>query len=166
MFEHRKTYLLRSVIIVIFMLFFAGVSFGQDFNDIKALFNLEITLKTLSSMSVDELSDSVGQWVVLSGTVASLAVINPDENDFMAQIELIDGEWENTDQVFMYQCYILVTGPDWVSRIPAKRSRRSSPEEIPQNSNLLVVGQLAEPYVDDSGFAYPVVDGYYIRIIQ
>ena len=166
MFWHGKKYSVRLLSIIFTLLAGSLFTYGQDFSEVEKLFDLGCTLKALSEKSAEDLTASKGSWVILTGTVASLAVINPDENNFTGQIELIDGEWSGTEQVFMYQAYVLVSGAEWVNRIPARRSRRSSPDEIPLNSNLLVVGRIADPYVDDSGYAFPVIEGHFIRIIQ
>ena len=152
---------------VFFLFLFCVSSLGaQNLDDISSLIQLDLNLKTLSTLSYEELMSLSSSRVILTGTVASRAVIDPNPESFLGQIELIDGEWEDTSAVFMYQCYVLFSGSEYVDRIPARRSRRTNPNEIQKNSSVLIIGRLLEPFVDDDGSVAPVVEGLYIRNID
>ncbi|MBN2509365.1 MAG: hypothetical protein JXB03_03775, partial [Spirochaetales bacterium] len=133
---------------------------------IQRYFDFHLTLKSLNGMTSGELEALSGRWVILSGTVASMRVVNQDDTNFVAEIVLIDGEWDGTEQVYMYQSFLRLEGEQWVSKIPVRRSRRTSPDAIPLNATILAVGMVADPYVDADGYVYPVIHCDYIRIIQ
>ena len=161
LFQGKKIFL---ICLLVFLT--ASVSVADNTGDISSLLNLDITLKELSGMSYGELENVVGEYVILTGSVASRTVLDPDAENFTAQLELIDGEWQGTSQVYMYQCLVFVQGPEWVERIPARRSRNKSPDEIELSSNIMVIGRILPPQTDENGTLYRIIEGLHIREIQ
>lgn len=157
----------RNLVLVLFLLFFAlsGV-YGQEQEEFANLVNFGIDLETLSAMAAEQpgfFSDDA-PLVIVTGSVASRLAIRPGPEDYLAEIELVDGRWQGVESVTTFRCIVRFEGPDYVSFVPARRSRRPPPEEIPLNASIIVIGKPVDVRETDSG-AEAVLLGYFVRVM-
>jgi len=152
-----------TLLVLVQLIFTAGLMAQEPFREISDLLNLEATLKevTLSPELARNLVDE-GRLVLFTGTIASRKVVNGDEAAFVGELELIDGEWQGTESVAMYKSYLRLEGPEFFGTIPQGRSREKNPNEIETNSRYLVIGQIVELRRERDG-TFPVLRVLYLR---
>lgn len=154
-----------ALLVLLIVLASAGLPAQQSFQELSVLLDLEATLKAVNNDA--ELLDNLisdGRMVLFTGTVASRVLISGEDEEFLGELELIDGEWYGTEAVAMYKAYLRLEGPAFAGTIPARRSREKSPNEIETNTNFIVIGELIEGREEESG-VYPVVRVRYLRRI-
>jgi hypothetical protein len=154
----------RAVIVLSLFLFLVPGVMCQDFGRIV---DFQKTLKDVSLEAAEAPAGRVssGKYLILEGSVASRRVVNAEPETFVGEIELVDGDWVGVESVNMWSCIVQFSGPEYVSRIPAGRTRKASPDEILLNSQVLVVGKLIE-IRDVGGRRIPVVRGEQIRTVR
>ncbi len=153
----------------ILLLLILGLSclHGQSREDFTAMVDFTINLETLSRLASDRadfFSDDA-PLVILTGSVASRVVIRPGPEDYLAEIELVDGRWEGLEEVLIFRCVVRFEGPEFATFVPAGRSRRPPEEEIPLNASIMVIGKPLEVRRGPSGNE-AVLDGYFVRILD
>jgi len=100
--------------------------------------------------------------LILTGAVASVQFLGGEGDNFVAALELVDGDWIGVEDVQMYRAYLIVHGTDFEARLPVKRSKEGVPNEILPNSQILAVGKIVEVDTSEAG-AIPIIECYYIR---
>ncbi|MEW5814315.1 MAG: hypothetical protein AB1798_02825 [Spirochaetota bacterium] len=138
---------------------------SESLNDFYKIVDFNITLKELDNFMAEGKESSINGLLILDGTVASKSIINQEETDFLAEIELVNGEWVGLEAVKMYKCIVRLAGPDFFARIPQRRTQDQVKNEIVENTHVLVIGKLIDAR-NLSGQRIPVVQGYFIRNIQ
>jgi hypothetical protein len=151
--------------VLLIVLMSAGLAAQQAFQELSVLLDMEATLKAVNNDS--ELLENLisdGRLVLFTGTVASRTLISGEEEEFLGELELIDGEWYGTEAVAMYKAYLRLEGSEYAGTIPARRSREKNPNEIETNTNFIVIGEVIESREEESGL-YPVIRVRYLRRI-
>ena len=97
---------------------------------------------------------SFRKFVLLDGSIAGITVLDRDPANFMAELELVQGEWIGTEDVKLYRAFVYVQGPSFASIISTA---------IKSNDYVWVVGSIEEIYTDDAGVRYPVILALSIR---
>jgi len=158
----------RKLFSILFLLIL-GLSFlhGQSREDFTAMVNFGINLETLSKLASDRagfFSDDA-PLVILTGSVASRVVLRPGPEDYLAEIELVDGRWEGLEEVLTFRCVVRFEGPEYETFVPAGRSRRPPEDEIPLNASIMVIGKPVEVRRGPSGNE-AVLAGYFVRVLD
>lgn len=140
---------------------------GETPQQLDRMIDFGVTLKRLCSEPslVTSLQGS-GKLVLLTGSVESRVVLNPEPADFSGLLYLIMGEWNGTESVAMYRCAALLEGERFANSIPVRRSRTVHPDEIPTNSMVLVMASVADTIEDELLGSIPLVRVEYLRIIE
>ncbi len=135
------------------------------FEDVVAF---EYTLSSLSSMISSGQFNSIpkDKVMVVTATVSSRQLINPEEANYLGILELASGEWEDGEDLDMHYGYVQLRGPRFVGTIPEPRSRTQSPKEIPLHSHVLIVGYYLGYGEDEMGGRFPVLKAVDFRILQ
>ena len=154
---------------VILFLLFCGLSVlgAQSREDFSAVVDFGVDLETLANLAGEGNGFFAGDTplVILTGSVASRIVLRPGPEDYLSELELVDGRWLGLEAVKTYRCFVQFSGPEYVTFIPARRSRRPPPEEIPLNATILVVGKPAG--LRDSGAGKEaIIQGYFVRVLE
>lgn len=133
--------------------------------EFETVVDFSTTLKSLAiSVRTTELENlDTDRFLILEGTVASTTIIDPTPEQFLALLELVDGEWDGVRDIDLYRVYVIVEGPDFAARLPARMPRDPGPEIIMANSELMVVGRLAGIDEGEFGERIAVVSGSYLR---
>lgn len=105
------------------------------------------------------------KFLVLNGAMASIEIIRPGEQDFLAVGELVSGSWVGLEKVSLYRVYVIFSGPEFFKRIPARAPTPVPPGTIQANDQLLVVGKMAG--VDDGldGRKAAYINAVYVRTL-
>jgi len=128
----------------------------------------EYTLDRLASeVTSGEVSDiPKNRYMILDGIVSSRQLINPQEGEYFAILELSSGEWVGGEDLAMYRCYVQLIGPSFAGTVPEPRSREKGPEEISLHSHLLLIGRYLGYGEDQQGNRFPVLEAVDLRILQ
>ncbi len=156
---------MKNRILIVLIIMAVMPVFGITIEEFDEIFDFSLTLRDLTEISgIDALSEAdSGKFIIISGSVASRAIISSDEQNFIGEIVLVDGTWVGVENVIKYQCIVRFTGLEFSSMIPARRSRRANPDEVVLNSSVLIIGKLAELRTLDNGLIIPVVEGFHLR---
>lgn len=140
---------------------------AEDHEDFSGVVDFTVTLKILNSPSFQELEPQSDQYFILTGAITERRVVNSDPDDpeaFVGEIEIVDGEWFGLENVVMYRCIIRLSGSEFKDMIPARRTRRPKPEEIPLNTQVLIIGKLIG-YLEEGSVKIPIIEGIKLRIL-
>jgi hypothetical protein len=152
-------------LLVVLMLSIPVLIFGQTVEDFRAVVDFTTTLGDLDRAA--ENGDPLpNRFVIIEGAVASRKVVNAETENYLGELELVSGEWLGVERVVRYQCVLRLVGPEFASAIPARRSRRANPNEIPLNTRILAVAKAEGVRKLENGAAVPILRVYYIRKIQ
>lgn len=130
----------------------------EDFNNVV---DFSISLKSLNE--IQDLESIEGRFVIVSGEVSARQVIDGSEDTFLAELEIVDGEWKGAAEVLIYKCIVVLEGPEFVGSVPARRSRTKDPREIGLNTTLLVVAEVLGFSEAPDGSYIPVIKAVYLR---
>ncbi len=131
---------LRLLLIAVLVLGSAVSATAQALDDLK----FSITVKDLALMSpmeLDELAQS-GKWLLLDGSLAALTRLSAEDEDYLLDARLIQGEWMGLEDVRKYDCHLIFQGNEWQEIIPEKTPRRVQEGQILLNNRVLVLAKV------------------------
>lgn len=136
--------------------------------DFDKIVDFSLTLKDIVSLvkNPNFNPDKIGKVLVFDGSVSTITVVDKNPASFSAELVVVDGEWKGTEDVLIYQSFVYAEGPDFAKRLPERKPKNPGPELISQNDHVLVVGRIADVFVDEKGNRFPVILAYYIRVMQ
>jgi hypothetical protein len=139
-----------------------------DQKDLDKIVDFSVTLKELYELVQNKnfAPASFAKYCIINGSVSSINIINPEEGNFLAELETVSGEWKNLDSVAMYKAFIYVQGKDFYQRVPSRKVKALPGLSIEPNRQVLVAGVLADIYVDEKGRRFPVVLASHLRILD
>ncbi len=152
---------------LLFLFVSAGL-FPADPVGFDGVVDFSITLERVSEILMREGPDALprDKLIVLTGAISSLQVLQSgEEGPFLAELELVGGEWVGMETVKMYTCIVRLHGDDFQNRIPVRRSRREIVNEITLNSEVMVVGKVVGTRTLYTGDQVPVIDAFYVRTL-
>lgn len=127
------------------------------------------------SLSIKEISTLVkkpdfdvakhGKIVIFDGSVATVTILDKNPESFVAELEIVGGEWQGLESVVLYRVYVYVQGPEFARRLPERPPTAPGESVISQNDHALIVGNIADVYTDEKGNRFAVVLAHYVRII-
>jgi hypothetical protein len=136
--------------------------------DFQAVVNFSLTLERLDAAA----QRRIPLWqddrlVILDGTVASVVVVDSNQESFLAELELVRGKWRGLDEVVMYRSIVQLRGQEFASLFSrSRRSRRPNPNALSPNTAVVVVGTVTGLREDpETGPAY-VLDCVELRRVQ
>lgn len=151
----------------ILFIFFIAIAIllvsGESKQDFDNTVDFSVTFKDLFDGVNSGKSFDTKKFIVIDGSITARIVVNKEEDNFIAELELVNGEWEGLEEVEIYKCFVVLKGSDFLKRIPVKRSRKKLPNEIELNSRVLVIGKIISTRKDDEGLIIPVLEVIYVR---
>ena len=157
----------KKVTGLLLCIFLTGVLFADLSDEFSNLVDFSTTFGILYQQAqksgVQQYID--GKLIIIDGSVVSRTVVNKEEQDFLAELELINGKWIGLEEVEVYKCYVQLKGPEFSSRIPARRTRNKLPNEIELNSRVIVVGRVVSFRKDRTGSVLPVIEALFVRTL-
>ncbi len=155
--------LLAALLLALFLSFAGGTVWAATPEDLEDVVNLDVSLAVLDQAvqrgRAAILEDD--RYFILEAIVSTIVIVNEDPENFVAEIEIVSGEWRSVRQVVAYRAIARVTGPEFAARIPSRPSRNPPPGLIEANSQVLVVGTIREVRGDVA-----VIDALHVRILQ
>ncbi len=150
------------------MLFLSIMAFSADRKEFDRIVDFSLSIKELDAIVKQERYDLLDpdKMVIIDGAVASITIVEENEDRFLAELEVINGEWEGLERVYMYSCLVQVSGKGFFQRIPNKAMKSPLKDEISQNARILVVGSPQSIRQWEDGTNMLVLDGWYIRTIK
>jgi len=157
-----------GVLAVILLFFPAPALFSNDPGDFDAVADFSVTVKTLSQL--DETTASayglMDRFLLLDGTVTNILILDPSEENFLVQVELVSGEWVGLEEVRSYSCWILFSGPRFASMFPARVPRNPPPGVITANDHILIVAMALQTVEIAEGETAWVLEGLHARTLR
>ncbi|MFP4302201.1 MAG: hypothetical protein ACLFPW_03985 [Spirochaetaceae bacterium] len=134
----------------------------EDFYNVVAY---DATLKSLTITIEEEGPDALDTERIhlLDGLVSEVTIIDPNPESFLAELILVNGEWQGLEEVEMYQAYVYLEGPEFAERVPERLPREPTEEMILPNQRLLVAAQIVDVYYDEQDRGFPVAMGFHVR---
>ena len=147
------------------LLLSAPFVFSLSVRDLTSVLDPGVTLASLSAAAAaGRPLPGIGKFVVLTGVVQSLQILDKNEDGFRAEIELVEGQWHGSDSISLYRCIVEVSGPAFFARIPARPNPQANdPQIILTNERVLVLGEVEGTRVYPDGSVVPVIVGSYVR---
>ncbi len=134
--------------------------------DFDKVVDFSVTLKDLAAVADGTQNLPAGRFVVLSGTVSDVNVIDKTEGSFRVRIELITGEWVGTEDVKSYTCYVDFSGPAFARIFPARPPRNPEAGTVVIDSRVIVVGRPVEVTRTPLGEKRVLVQGILVRPVE
>ncbi len=155
----------KKVVGILLCIFLTGVLYADLSEEFSNVVDFSTTFSTLyreaQKSGVQQYIN--GKLIIIDGSVASRTVVNKEEQDFLAELELIDGKWIGVEEVEVYKCYVQLKGPEFSARIPARRTRNKLPDEIELNSRVMIIGRVVSSRKDSTGTVFPVIEALFVR---
>ncbi len=129
--------LIKKFLLIFILLYTSAFLFADEQH--SPLIDLSITVISLdNAVKTGQDIPEEGTPLILNGTVIERNLVNPEKEDFSAELILADGEWVSSDDIAISKCLVVLNGPEFHGTIPARRSRKANPKEISLNSEILV----------------------------
>lgn len=100
---------------------------------------------------------SYKKYVLFDGSISAITILESDPEQFTAELEVVNGEWEGTEQIHLYRAFVYVQGPEYASVLSST---------IQLNDAVIIVGSIEEVYTDEQGNRYPILLAVAIRKIR
>jgi hypothetical protein len=97
------------------------------------------------------------KYVLFDGSISAITILASDPEQFTAELEVVNGEWEGTEQIHLYRAFVYVQGPEYASVLSST---------IQLNDAVIIVGSIEEVYTDEQGNRYPILLAVAIRKIR
>jgi hypothetical protein len=135
-------------------------AFPQDRSDFDAKVDFSITLKTLNQLMEQGRGGTLptDKYIILSGTISDIAILDKNTNTYTVQLTLTGGEWISPEQVKSYQAFIRFSGPEY--------KRLFGTRQIGINSTVILVAKIISPTTTYNGKKIWLLKGYHIRVLQ
>lgn len=156
------------LVAALLLLAVAAVAQGIEDRDFDAVADFSVTVKTLSQLD-EEAAGAYGildRFLLLDGTVTNIIVLDSKEESFLAQVELVYGEWIGLEEVRSYSCWVMFSGPRFFPVFPPRVPRNPPPGIIQANDRVLVVAKALQLVEIDGGEKVWVLQGVHARILH
>ena len=134
----------------------------EEFYDVVAY---DQSLKSLSMTIAEEGPGALDRERIhlLDGLISEITIIDPNPESFMAEVIIVNGEWQGLEKVEMYQAYVYFQGPEFAEKIPERAPRNPGEDLILANQRVLVAAKIVDVYYDEQDRGFPVAMGFEVR---
>jgi len=105
------------------------------------------------------------KYLLIEGVVSSREVVQAEEENYFAILEVSSGEWSGNQNLSMYHCYFRLEGSEFHGLVPAGRGGQSE-NEIPLHAHVLAIGRYMGYGEDQQGNRYPVLRALRIKKLR
>jgi hypothetical protein len=139
-----------------------GVSPDQFYE----VLSLDWTLQQLAASVIEGKVEQIPKqrYLLIEGIVSSRQLIQAEEANYFAILELSSGEWGDEQDLEMYRCYFRLEGPEFYGMVP--EGRRGGPQEIPLHAHVLAIGTYLGYGEDNQGNRFPVLRALEVRVLR
>ena len=154
-------------LLITILIILPGALHSLDRKDFDAIVDFSITIKTLNLHGETDPSFlDTDKLLLLNGTVSSISFVNPKQENFVVQVELVSGEWVGLEEVKSYNCTVIFQGSEFYRLFPRRRPKNPSPDMISANNRVLVVAKAQNRVTNEAGELHWLLEGFYIRRIR
>ncbi|MDA3955497.1 hypothetical protein [Oceanispirochaeta sp.] len=122
---------------------------AQDSDMESLLFSMTIKdLNALSSEALDSITEK-GDWLLIDGSLAALTRLSGQDEEYLLDAQLIQGEWKGLEEVLKYSCHLIFQGDEWADVVPDKTPRKPIEGQILLNNRVLVLATLLGYEIDN-----------------
>ena len=139
----------------------AGFAWAQSLDDLDAILDFSVTIKTLSEAVERGEYDMEARFVALNGTLNS--VFDADAETSTVIVEMVTGEWIGLEEVRSYHCLVRLMDPELFPLFPLNPPRVPEPEVFIKGSRLLVIAFPVAVVELGDGRLMWLLDGVYVR---
>jgi hypothetical protein len=142
----------------------SALVFGQSARVVSLPLDFDVTLADLhrAAQSGDDREIPSGRWIVLDATVGSVTVRSDTDAEFVAEVELVEGEWIGDDRVELLRAYAVFEGHSFKPYFS-----RTSPDRLQPGDHILLLSTYLGIGVDyDETTPVAVVEGVSLRIMN
>ncbi len=100
--------------------------------------SLETIAETVRTGQLEQIDPE--RYFMLTGSVASIIVFDPNPESFQAVVELVAGGWDGLDSISVSRVYVLLQGPEFAERVPERPRPGAEPGTIEVHERILVIG--------------------------
>jgi hypothetical protein len=139
----------------------SALAYGQSARAVSLPLDFSITLADLhrAAQNGDDREIPSGRWIVLDATVGSVTVRSDTDSEFIAEVELVDGEWIGDDRVELLRVYAVFQGQPFKPYFS-----RTSPDRLQPGDHVLLLSTYLGIGVDyDETTPVGVVEGVAVR---
>jgi hypothetical protein len=133
--------------------------------DLDKIVDFSVTLKGLAAVAGGEAA-LPSRIFVIDGTVSDITILDKDKATFRVRIELLSGEWVETEDVKSYSCFVEFRGPEFFEVFPARAPRTATPGVVLANQRVLVAGRAIGFTTSPKGERRVLVEGLHVRTIR
>jgi hypothetical protein len=139
---------------------------SEEFHQVLSLdWNLERLSSSVSSGRVQQIPKD--KYLLIEGIVSTRQVVQGEEENYFAILELSSGKWDEGQQLSMYRCYFRLEGPQFYGLVPTGRGSSGSDgensQEIPLHAHVLAIGTYLGYGQDNQGNRFPVLKALEVR---
>ncbi len=120
-----------------------------------------MTIKDLTELSTQDLDEmaSAGDWLLLDGSIAGMTLYSAEDEEYLLDVLLMQGEWMGLEDVKKYDCHLVFQGEQWRNIIPDRAPRNPVEGQVLLNDKVLVLARvLGYDIVDSSVVPYLTVE--------
>ncbi len=133
---------------------------AAELSDLEALVDFDTDLISLARMNPAERAAMVedDRFLLLEGVTSSY--LNGEDGTV---VELVEAEWQGTEEVFLYRLRTIFNGVAWAERFPERPPREPAEGYVPLNSRILIVARFLPETAPDGT---PVLEGLRILAVR
>lgn len=150
----------RLFLIMLLLSFVIPVLISAENSGIENL-QFSMTIKDLNSLSTSQIDEFAerGDWLLLDGFIAGMTLYSAEDEEYLLDVLLMQGEWMGLEDVKKYDCHLIFQGEQWRDIIPDKAPRRPVEGQILLNAKVLVLAQIiGYEQVEDRVMPYLMVE--------
>ena len=132
-------------VLIIFCFLISFTLYSQDAeNSGPEKLSFKTTLKNLNLSNRAELNSFIdkGTWVILDGSLSSITRISSKDEEYLIEALLVQGEWQELEEVKKYECRLIFQGNQWQDIVPDRVPRNVKEGMILLNSHVMVLGNI------------------------
>jgi predicted membrane metal-binding protein len=158
----NKLFLLPAIILL-----FTAEAFSLNQSDFESKVDFSLTLKELNTLIEKDQTNAAPRqkFIILTGTVSNIAIIDETTASYTAQVELTGGEWIDVEEVKSYQVLIRFSGSEFEKYFNKQRGSDAPKEKIDVNSTVLIVAQILSPSTYN-GKTIWLLKGFQVRKLE
>lgn len=122
--------------------------------------------RTLKDFSTEAGSPAAGPWYILEGSVGNIFIQDADPASFVGVVELVQGEWQGTENIIDRRGYLVFKGKDFADKILEKRPRTPQPDKISPHRRLLAAVKYTGHQEVEPGKPVPVFVVGFVRFLD
>ena len=136
----------------------------EEFEQVISLeWSLDRLAAAVSAGDVEQIPKD--KYLLIEGVVSSREVVQAEEENYFAILEVSSGEWSGNQDLSMYRCYFRLEGSEFHGLVPAGRGGQSE-DEIPLHAHVLAIGRYMGYGEDQQGNRFPVFRALSIKKLR